>query len=139
MGMLARKLGRSRNVLSPRLLPEVISLPWMRSTLKPSLKVWVPLTKVRSSPPWYELYQYSRGAPLSTPKKFSGLVDSPWEPKEMVPKCSPGTKEPPFGNFETSPVITSSKCWKVRLKAKRTEFLTVGLKRLFALIVTYCR
>src|SRR5438309_3732103 len=103
----------------------------MRSMFTPNLKAWAPLTYVRSSPHWKLLYQYSRGAPLSTPRKFSGPVESPWDPKEIVPKCSPGTKEPPFGNFDTSPVITSSKCWKVRLKAKRNEFSSVGRNVLF--------
>src|SRR2546427_2043494 len=99
----------------------------MRSIFTPNLRACGPRTYVRSSPHWKELYQYSRGAPLSTPRKFSGAVESPCDPKEIVPKCSPVTKAPPFGKFATrGSVITSSKCWKVRLKAKRNEFNSVG-------------
>src|SRR6266849_290849 len=99
----------------------------MASHRKPRLRVkrWLiltvcrPLIYVRSSPEWNRLYQYSRGAPLSTPKKFIGSVESPCEPKEIVPKCSPGTKN----NFSAAGlVITSSKSWNVRLEPKPNEF-----------------
>src|SRR5437879_4690447 len=104
----------------------------MRSIFTPNFEACALLTYVRSSPHWKLLYQYSRGAPLSTPKKFSGAVESPWAPKEIVPKCSPVTKAPPFGKFATrGSVITSSKRWKVRLKAKRNEFSRVGRNVLF--------
>src|SRR5205814_8360062 len=66
------------------------SFPTRRSS---DLTECLPLTYVRSSPSWKLLVQYSRGAPLSTPKKFSGLTESPCAPKEIVPKCSPGTKD----------------------------------------------
>src|SRR5213078_575791 len=65
-------------------------------------------TYVRSSPSWKLLVQYSRGAPLSTPKKFSGLIESPCAPKEIVPKCSPGTKDK---FLVRGSVRTSSKFW----------------------------
>src|SRR6266568_393257 len=100
----------------------------MRSIFTPNLRACGPLTYVRSSPHWKLLYQYSRGAPLSTPRKFSGWVESPCDPKEIVPKCSPGTKD----KFAArGSVITSSKFWKVRLKAKRNEFSRVGRNVLF--------